>query len=63
MSASSIFSLRDHPVHLGRGACVVVQEEFTGSPEWYARYGERNAADGVDGRLVTLHRFDAPSNS
>ena len=58
MTTSSTFSLHEYPVHLGLGASVVVQDRFTGDPDWYARYGERNAADGVEGRLVTLHTFD-----
>jgi mannose-6-phosphate isomerase-like protein (cupin superfamily) len=27
---------------------------------WYDRYVERNAADGVEGRLVSLYTFDTP---
>jgi quercetin dioxygenase-like cupin family protein len=51
------FPLREIPVHLGLGACVVPQEPFTGEGDWYERYGERNAADGVEGRLVSMHTF------
>ena len=32
------------------------QPPFTGM-EWYADYGARNAADGVEGRLVSMHTF------
>lgn len=57
-----VFDIRERPVHLGLGARAVVQEPFTGM-EWYARYGERNAADGVEGRLVTMHSFSRPWDS
>jgi mannose-6-phosphate isomerase-like protein (cupin superfamily) len=52
------FPLERFPVHLGRGARIVTQPEFSGM-EWYAAYAERNAADGADGRLVSLHSFSA----
>lgn len=48
--------LSSYPVHLGTGATAVVQPEFTGLP-WYADYVARTAADGAEGRLVSLHRF------
>jgi hypothetical protein len=38
-------SLERFPLHLGLGAKVVPQPEFTGM-EWFAGYVERNAADG-----------------
>jgi quercetin dioxygenase-like cupin family protein len=63
MSADPLFRLSDTPVHLGKGAMVVPQEVFTGSPEWYERYGARHEADGVEGRLVSMHTFDEPWNS
>lgn len=44
------------PLHLGLGASAVVEPEFTGM-EWYAGYVERHAADGAEGRLVSLHTF------
>jgi quercetin dioxygenase-like cupin family protein len=56
---NAVFNLETHPVHLGLGAKATVQERFTGM-EWYARYGERNAADGVEGRLVSMHTFSEP---
>lgn len=47
-----------HPVHLGLGATAVVEPEFTGDMEWYAGYGQRHdAADGAEGRLVSMHTF------
>jgi mannose-6-phosphate isomerase-like protein (cupin superfamily) len=53
-------SIEVHPVHLGLGATVVVQPDYTGAMEWYAAYGERHAADGVEGRIVAMHTFDSP---
>jgi quercetin dioxygenase-like cupin family protein len=58
MADEPAFDLSRFPVHLGLGASVVPQEEFTGSPDWYERYGERNAGDGTEGRLVSMHTFD-----
>ena len=49
-------SLERFPLHLGLGARAVPQPEFTGM-EWYAAYVERCAADGSEGRLVSLHSF------
>jgi hypothetical protein len=49
-------SLERFPLHLGLGARAVSQPEFTGM-EWYADYAERNAADGSEGRLVSLYSF------
>jgi quercetin dioxygenase-like cupin family protein len=50
-------------VHLGLGATTVPQEQFTGEPAWYERYAARNAVDGVEGRLVTMHTFGEPWDS
>ena len=50
-------SLRTYPVHLGRGAVAVPQPTFDGAMAWYEAYGERNADDGREGRLVALHDF------
>lgn len=49
--------LRTHPVHLGLGGSAVPQPEFTGMA-WYEAYAQRTAADGADGRLVSLYDFD-----
>lgn len=49
-------SLERFPLHIGLGARAVPQPEFSGM-EWYAAYAERNAADGSEGRLVSLHSF------
>jgi quercetin dioxygenase-like cupin family protein len=50
-------SLTQFPLHLGLGAKAVAQPEFTGM-EWYEAYAARQAADGAEGRLVTMHRFE-----
>lgn len=55
-------SLTETPVHLGQGARAEPQPQFTGI-EWYADYARRTAADGPEGRLVSLHRFDTPWDS
>ena len=49
-------SLERFPLHLGLGARAVSQPEFTGL-EWFAAYVERTAADGDEGRLVSLYSF------
>jgi mannose-6-phosphate isomerase-like protein (cupin superfamily) len=58
-----VFPLATRPVHLGSGARVVRLEEFDGSPDWYERYGASVAGDGIEGRLVSMHTFDAPWDS
>lgn len=49
--------LPTNPAHLGLNATATVEPEFTG-PDWYAAYGERHAADGAEGRLVSQYSFD-----
>ena len=49
--------LSTFPLHLGLGATAIPQPEFTGEMDWYGGYGERNGADGAEGRLVTMHSF------
>jgi quercetin dioxygenase-like cupin family protein len=49
-------SLERFPLHLGLGARAEPQPEFTGM-QWYAGYVERTAADGTEGRLVSLYSF------
>ena len=56
----AVFDLSRFPVHLGLGARVIRQPQFTGGMDWYNGYGERNGADGLEGRLVTIHSFAAP---
>jgi mannose-6-phosphate isomerase-like protein (cupin superfamily) len=53
MKPPSIFTF---PIHLGLGATALEQPEFSGM-EWYAAYSERVAADGAEGRLVSMYRF------
>ena len=53
-------SIRKHPIHLGLGATAVSEPEFTGGMDWFEGYGQRHATDGVEGRLVMMHTFDAP---
>lgn len=54
----STADLSHHPVHLGLGGTAVVEPVFTGDPAWYGGYGERHAADGAEGRLVSMFSFD-----
>jgi quercetin dioxygenase-like cupin family protein len=49
-------SLERFPLHLGLGARAVPEPEFTGM-EWFADYVDRHAADGNEGRLVSLYSF------
>lgn len=49
--------LAKHPIHLGRGATAEIEPSFTGATEWYADYGARHAADGSEGRLVSISLF------
>ncbi len=58
-----VFDLGTHPVHLGLGSRVIPLPTFTGTPEWYQQYGAAHAADGTEGRLVTVHTFHAPWDS
>ncbi|MGE0713303.1 MAG: cupin domain-containing protein [Planctomycetota bacterium] len=51
--------LSQFPIHLGLGAKAEAQPQFTGM-EWYAAYGARHAADGKEGRLVSMHTFEEP---
>ena len=54
--------LSHHPVHLGLGATASSEPEFTGA-DWYADYAARHAGDGAEGRLVSMHSFDASWDS
>jgi mannose-6-phosphate isomerase-like protein (cupin superfamily) len=52
--------LETHPIHLGLGAAAVPQPEFPRDERamaWYMDYGTRHAADGAEGRLVSLFTF------
>lgn len=48
--------LRTYPAHLGLCARAEVQQAFTGM-DWYQAYAQRVAADGKEGRLVSMHDF------
>ena len=53
-------SLATNPIHLGLGATAEPQPEFPRDEramDWYMEYGKRHAADGTEGRLVSLFRF------
>jgi quercetin dioxygenase-like cupin family protein len=63
MSEAESLRLAETPVHLGLGATAVPQETFTGDIAWYERYADRNAGDGAEGRLVTMHTFTEPWDS
>ena len=52
--------IKVHPLHLGLGATAEIEPRFTGEMEWYQAYGERHAADGAEGRLVSMHTFTEP---
>jgi len=52
----SVHDLRTNPVHLGLGAKAEAQPAFTGM-EWYTAYSARTAADGAEGRLVSMFDF------
>jgi quercetin dioxygenase-like cupin family protein len=49
--------LSENPVHLGLGASAEIQPDYTGDMAWYEAYSARNASDGAEGRLVTIHCF------
>jgi uncharacterized cupin superfamily protein len=57
------FRLAEQPVHLGLGARVIPLEPFDGTMDWYERYETSTAADGAEGRLVSMHTFDGPWSS
>lgn len=53
-------NLADFPIHLGLGATAVPQPEFPRDERamhWYGDYGVRHAADGTEGRLVSMFTF------
>ena len=58
MSDDAVFDISESPVHLGLGARAVPVGGFDGTPGWYERYGELHAADGLEGRLVSMFSFD-----
>jgi hypothetical protein len=54
--------LERNPIHLGLGASAISEPPFDGM-QWYAAYGARHAADGLEGRLVSMFTFDEPWDS
>lgn len=59
---TSVPNILEQPLHLGLGATASVEPPFTGV-DWYAAYSARHAADGAEGRLVAMWRFDADWDS
>jgi mannose-6-phosphate isomerase-like protein (cupin superfamily) len=55
--------LAERPLHLGLGATAVPQPAFVPDLSWYEGYGERHGNDGREGRLLSMHTFDAPWSS
>ena len=53
----SSISLSAHPIHLGLSASAEIEPLFTGDMSWYESYSKRHEADGVEGRLVSMHSF------
>ena len=56
--AEEPFDLDTTFVHLGLGARATPLPDFSWSPEYLAAYDDRFAADGDEGRLVTLGELD-----
>lgn len=52
--------LADNPIHLGLYGTAVREAPFTGGAEWFEAYAARRAGDGIEGRLITMFRFDRP---
>jgi len=61
--ADDVFDLTHFPAHIGLGARVERLERFDGTPDWYMRYGRAHADDGLEGRLVSMHRFESAWDS
>jgi quercetin dioxygenase-like cupin family protein len=49
--------LSSHPLHLGLRATAEIEPLFAGELSWYESYSKRHAADGFEGRLVSMHCF------
>jgi quercetin dioxygenase-like cupin family protein len=58
----STHKLEQHPIHLDSASGAEAQPPFTGM-DWYESYVQRYAADGVRGRLVSMHTFTEPWTS
>ena len=46
-------------IHLGLGATATSEPPFDGMA-WYGAYSARHAADGAEGRLVSMGTFSSP---
>ena len=60
MSDGGARALETFPIHLGRGATAAPEPPFPRDEramDWYMDYGHRHAADGAEGRLVSMFRF------
>jgi mannose-6-phosphate isomerase-like protein (cupin superfamily) len=55
----SAFDIASFPIHLGLGSTAEVEPRFTGDLAWYGAYEARHRGDGREGRLVSMHTFDA----
>lgn len=55
----SAIDIASNPIHLGLGATAEVEPRFTGDLAWYEGYAARHRGDGGEGRLVSMHSFDA----
>ena len=51
-------SITQHPIHLGLGASVEIEPEFSGEMDWFMQYATRHESDGAEGRLVMLSTFE-----
>jgi quercetin dioxygenase-like cupin family protein len=54
------FALERIPVHLGRDAVAHTLPEMDSTNDWFERYRRETAADGTDGRLVSMYTFTEP---
>ncbi|MFE0424564.1 cupin domain-containing protein [Streptomyces sp. NPDC058953] len=60
--ARNAIDLRTTPVHLGLGSRAQPVEGFAWDPEVLRAYSAAVAADGAEGRLVTIFDGDGPSD-
>ncbi len=56
------YNLQENWLHLGLNATATPQPKYNGMP-WYQAYAQRIEADGVEGRLVSMHTFSEPWTS
>ena len=55
----AVHNVSAHPIHLGLGATAEVEPLFTGDMDWYTEYISRHSEDGAEGRLLSMHQFNA----